>query len=82
MSDRPLEDWEDPEPDEADEGDEDTYECPSCGASVYEDCEKCPQCGDYITPRSRSKSAPGGRWMVFAVVLMLAVMVVAVILSR
>ncbi|MBI2823233.1 MAG: hypothetical protein HYX69_00925 [Planctomycetia bacterium] len=74
MPHRPLEDWEDPEPDDEDEEESESYECPSCGASVYEDAEQCPRCGDYITPRSRSSSAPGSPWFMLAVFLMLAVM--------
>jgi hypothetical protein len=85
MPHRPLEDWEDPEPDD-DDGDEDNdelgaYVCPSCGKSVYDDCEQCPHCGDYITPRSRAISAPGGRWLVFAVVLMVILTLLAVYYS-
>lgn len=78
---RPLEDWEDPEPDDEDEGEDDLYVCPSCGAAVYEDCEQCPQCGDYITPGSSLRSAGGSRWLVVAVVVMIALTIVAVFFS-
>jgi hypothetical protein len=92
MPQRPLEDWEDPEPDddERDDGDvdgpdgddSDLYQCPNCGAGVYEDCERCPACGDYITPKPRATHASSGRWFVGAVVLMIAIMLLAVVLSR
>jgi hypothetical protein len=85
MPHRPLEDWEDPEPDDEDDDDEDnelgSYVCPNCARSIYEDCERCPHCGDYITPRSRSMSAPGGRWLLFAVAVMVILALLAVIMS-
>jgi predicted RNA-binding Zn-ribbon protein involved in translation (DUF1610 family) len=83
MANRPLEDWEDPEPDDADDADDDdsSYVCPNCGQNVYEDCQQCPHCGDYIRPRSRSVSAPGGRWLILAVALMAILTLLAVFFS-
>jgi hypothetical protein len=48
---------------------------------VYEDCERCPHCGDYITPRSRTIFAPGGRWLKFVVALTIVLLLLAVIMS-
>ena len=83
MPHRPIEDWEEPEPDDEEEGDSSSElcVCPSCGEGVYEDCEQCPHCGDYITPRSGAPSAFSGRWLVFAVVLMVALTLLGVFLA-
>jgi uncharacterized paraquat-inducible protein A len=63
MTDRPLEDWEEPEPDDEDDASDDEYVCPNCKANVYEDCERCPACGDYITPQRAGVSALSGTWV-------------------
>jgi len=65
-------DWENPEADD-DSDDESTalYDCPECGAEVYEDCEQCPSCRQYITPRSRSRFAPGSSFLTWAAILAL-----------
>jgi hypothetical protein len=74
MAERPLEDWEDPEPDDDDEEETEEYVCPSCGASVYEDCEQCPHCGDYITPRSATVSPLQGRWIAIVAIVLVTLM--------
>lgn len=67
-----LEDWDEPDVDlEQDDG-PDTFICPSCREVVAEEAQKCPHCGDWITP-----TEPSGRkraWFVWAVVLMIALM--------
>ncbi len=84
MRDEPLEDWEEPDPDEGDDEDDssDTYFCPECGATVYEDCERCPECGDYITPQSRSTFAPGRRWIVVVAVALIVMMLGLMLLGH
>jgi hypothetical protein len=61
-------DWDDDDydDDEFDEDDPDAwYECPLCGADVYEEADVCPACGDYIKPKLVSRSDARPMWYVF-----------------
>jgi len=65
-------DWDDDDDDddefEDDFEDDDPaawYECPLCGADVYEEADVCPACGDYITPKLVSRSDARPKWYMF-----------------
>ena len=52
-----------------DDDDDLTFDCPSCGAAVYEDSPRCPQCGDYVT--NASSSGLRSRWWFVVIVIVL-----------
>ena len=72
-----------PDPSDTDTpGDEtdDTVPCPYCGREVYESAERCPHCGSYVS----DEDAPRRRrpwWLVAGVVLCLAIVLLAWVLS-
>ena len=51
---RPFRDEEYPEPD-ADDETYDTFPCPECGASIFEDADQCPYCSAYVSLPHRSR---------------------------
>lgn len=59
---RPLRDDEYPDPD-TDEDTYDTFSCPECGASVFEDAVQCPYCSAYISSPARSRFGQSIIWI-------------------
>ena len=65
--------------DEEEESGDDLLLCPSCRASVHEDTQQCPHCGDWITPvwpQERSKRLV---WLVAAVLVIVALIMMTVL---
>jgi hypothetical protein len=66
-------DWEDDDDDYEGDYDEDFnedepsawYECPACGAEVYDDANVCPACDEYITPKLVTRSDLRPMWYIF-----------------
>ncbi len=73
--DYPDEEWVD----EEEESGDDLLVCPSCRAAVHEDTQQCPYCGDWITPvwpQERSKRLV---WLVAAVLVIVALIMMTVL---
>jgi len=66
-----TDDWDDEEfeddYDEEDFGDEPYgwYECPLCGAEVYDDANLCPTCDEYMVPKLVTRSELKPIWYIF-----------------
>lgn len=70
------EEWED---DEEDEESDDLLECPSCRGSVHEDTQQCPHCGDWIVPVWPQRTAKRVVWIVAALLVIIAMLVVTIL---
>jgi len=66
-----TDDWDDEEfEDDYDEEDFDDepygwYECPLCGAEVYDDANLCPTCDEYMVPKLVTRSELKPIWYIF-----------------
>ncbi len=63
-----------------DEGnlEDDVLACPSCGSTVHEDTQQCPYCGDWIIPVSPEGRSKRIIWIVAAILLIIALILLTV----
>lgn len=64
-------DWESDETAPWDEDDTDeTFPCPHCGKSVYEDAEWCPHCDQYLSAEEQAANRkPLWMWIIVALLI-------------
>lgn len=67
-----TDDWNEGYEDDYHEDDEDFddepygwYECPLCGAEVYEEADLCPECDQFMTPVLVTRSDMKPMWYIF-----------------
>ena len=72
--DDPDEEWT-----EEDENEDDVLlVCPSCRQAVHEDTQQCPYCGDWIVPEYPSDPRKRFLWVVAAMLVILALILITV----
>ena len=72
--DYPDEEWVEDEGDPED----DVLTCPSCRRPVHEDTQQCPHCGDWIIPVWPGRKSKHLMWVVAAVLVILALIMITV----
>lgn len=70
----PDEEWVDEEEDSGD----DLLVCPSCKRPVHEDTQQCPHCGDWIIPVWPGQRSKRLVWVVAAVLVIVALIMMTV----
>jgi hypothetical protein len=69
------EEWVDENEDSVD----DLLTCPACKMAVHEDTQQCPHCGDWIIPVYPSERSKRVVFLIAAVLLILALLVITIL---
>lgn len=63
---------------EEDDSGDDLLQCPACKQAVHEDTQQCPHCGDWITPVYPANRWAGSLWLVAAILVIAALILMTV----